>query len=157
MNAQTLDSRLDAVESRFALERLIAEYAQAFDNHDEALLRSIWHEDARLSLGDAFGNFEGVEAIVQSARQNWQKMPHMHHWMANPLIDFDGDTATGRAAVDCLCTHSEMGPVQISGLYHDRFERRDGRWAFIERSFDLHFLTPLANWTPVMGSESVKP
>ncbi|MFM0642457.1 nuclear transport factor 2 family protein, partial [Paraburkholderia metrosideri] len=64
MNAQTLDSRLDAVESRFALERLIAEYAQAFDSHDEALLRSIWHEGAKLSLGDAFGNFEGVEAIL---------------------------------------------------------------------------------------------
>jgi SnoaL-like domain len=157
MNAQTLDSRLDAVESRFALERLIAEYAQAFDNHDEALLRSIWHEGALLSLGDAFGTFEGVEAIVESARQNWQKMPHMHHWMANPLIDIDGDSASGWAAVDCLCTHVEMGPVQISGLYHDRFERRDGRWAFVERRFDLHFLTPLTNWTPVMGSESVKP
>jgi hypothetical protein len=157
MNAQTLDSRLDAVESRFALERLIAEYAQAFDNHDEALLRSIWHEGALLSLGDEFGNFEGVEAILESARLNWKKMPHMHHWMANPLIDIYGDSATGRAAVDCLCTHVEMGPVQISGLYHDRFERRDGHWAFVERRFDLHFLTPLTNWTPVMGSESVKP
>src|ERR1700744_5949477 len=128
MNAQTLDSRLDAVESRFALERLIAEYAQAFDNHDETLLRSIWHEGASLSLGDAFGNFEGVEAIIGSARQNWQKMPHMHHWMANPLINIDGDAATGRASVDCLCTHAEMGPVQISGLSHARFERREGRW-----------------------------
>lgn len=154
MNLQVLASRLDAVESRFALERLIAEYAQAFDNHDEDLLRGIWHEGARLLLGDAFGNFEGVEAILGSARQNWQKMPHMHHWMANPLIDIDGDTAVGRAAVDCLCTHVDMGPVQISGLYHDRFERRDGRWAFVERRFDLHFLTPLANWKAVAGSEA---
>lgn len=46
-----------------------------------------------------------------------------------------------------------MGPVQISGLYHDRFERRDGRWAFLECCFDLHFLTPLANWKAVAGSE----
>ena len=139
------------------LERLIAEYAQAFDRHDEALLRSIWHEYALLSLGDACGNFEGVEAILGSARQNWQTMPHMHHWMANPLIDIAGDTATGPAAVDCLCAHVEMGPMQISGLCHDRFERRDGRRAFVERRFDLHFLTPLTNWTPVACSESVKP
>jgi SnoaL-like domain len=121
MNLQDIGSRLDALESRFALERLIAEYAQAFDTHDEALLRNIWHEGARLSLGEAFGDFEGIDAILESARQNWQKMPCMHHWMANPLIDIEGDKASGRAAVDCLCTHVDMGPVQISGLYHDRF------------------------------------
>ncbi len=153
MSNQELTARLDALESRFALERLISEYAQAFDSHDEALLRRIWHEGARLSLGEPFGDFEGIDAIVESARQNWQQMPHMHHWMANSLIDVDGNSASGRAAVDCLCTHIDLGPVQISGLYHDRFERRDGRWAFVERRFDLHYLTPLDNWKPFAGSE----
>ena len=81
-------------------------------------------------------------------------MPLMHHSLANPLIDIDGDKAVGRVAVDCPCTHVDMRPVQISGLYHDRFERRDGRRAFVEHRFDLHFLTPLANWTAVAGSEA---
>jgi hypothetical protein len=154
MTTPDVSSRLDAIESRVALERLIAEYAQAFDNHDEVMLRGIWHDDASLSLGATFGDFRGVDAIIESARQNWLLMPHMHHWMANPLIDIDGNRASGRAALDCLCTHVEMGPVQISGLYHDRFERRDGRWAFTERRFDLHFLTPLTGWKPVAGSEA---
>ena len=154
MSNPDLSSRLDAVESRFAIERLIAEYAQAFDTHDETMLRGIWHEGARLSLGPAFGDFEGIDAIVESARRNWRLMPHMHHWMANPLIDIDGDGASVRVAVDCLVTHAEIGPAQISGLYHDRCERRDGRWAFVERRFDLHYLTPLAGWTPVAGTEA---
>jgi len=154
MSNNDLASRVEAIETRFALDRLIAEYAQAFDTRDESLLRGIWHEDARLDLGAAFGSYEGVEAIVESAHTNWKAMPHMHHWMANALIDIDGDTATARAAVDCLCTHIEMGPIQISGLYHDTFERRQGRWAFIERRFDLHFLTPLANWKPIAGGEA---
>ena len=154
MSKQDLSARLDALESRFAIERLIFEYAQAFDNRDEQLLRGIWHEGARLALGPAFGDFEGIDAIMESARQNWAQMPHMHHWMANQLIEIDGDTATSRTAADVLCTHIEMGPVQIAGLYHDRFERRDGRWAFVDRSFDLHFLTPLQNWKPVAGSEA---
>ncbi len=154
MSNQELTARLDALENHFALERLMSEYAQAFDGHDENMLRGIWHEGARLALGDTFGNFEGIEAILESARKNWEMMPHMHHWMANPLIDIDGNTATGRVAVDCLCTHVEMGPVQISGLYHDRFERREGRWAFVERRFDLHFLTPLASWKPLLGNEA---
>ncbi|MEB0228471.1 nuclear transport factor 2 family protein [Pseudomonas sp. 10S4] len=154
MSNNDLASRVEAIETRFALDRLIAEYAQAFDTRDESLLRGIWHEDARLDLGAAFGSYEGVEAIVESAHTNWKAMPHMHHWMANALIDIDGDTATARAAVDCLCTHIEMGPIQISGLYHDTFERRQGRWAFIERRFDLHFLTPLPNWKPIAGGEA---
>ncbi|WP_175889415.1 nuclear transport factor 2 family protein [Burkholderia cepacia] len=155
MNQQDIAARLDVLESRFALERLIGAYNQAFDNRDEALLRSLWHDDARLLLGDAFGNHHGIAAIVDSAHENWRHMPHMHHWMANPLIDINGDRATGKVALDALVTHAELGPVQISGLYHDTFERRDGRWAFTERRFELHYLTPLSNWNPVAGSEAV--
>ncbi|MFJ7793904.1 hypothetical protein [Pseudomonas sp. NPDC096950] len=44
--------------------------------------------------------------------------------------------------------------MQISGLYHDRFEHRDGLWAFNERRFELHFLTPLAGWKAIAGSEA---
>jgi hypothetical protein len=51
----------------------------------------------------------------------------------------------------------ELGPLQISGQYHDRFERRQGLWAFVERSFDLHFMTPLKNWQPMAGIEAAQP
>ena len=153
MNQESITARLDALESRFAIERLIASYAQAFDRRDESMLRAIWHPDAVLSLG-VFGTFDGLEAIVDSAHGNWKQMPHMHHWMANSLIDIDGDSASGTVAVDCLCTDADAGQVQISGLYHDRFERREGRWAFVERKFDMHFLTPLVGWNPAAGSEA---
>ncbi|OPA86280.1 hypothetical protein BFW87_26425 [Pseudomonas fluorescens] len=153
MSLQALSARLDTLESHLAIQRLVAEYAHAFDNHDEALLRSLWHEGAVLTLGAAFGDFTGVDAIVESAHRNWAQMPHMHHWMANALVDLDGDKATARAAVDCMVSHRELGQVQISGLYHDRLERRDGRWAFVERTFALHYLTPLPHWRPVGGSE----
>jgi ketosteroid isomerase-like protein len=156
MNQKDIVSRLDLIESRTAIERLIAEYAQAFDNRDENMLRGIWHDDARLALGDSFGNFDGIDAILDSAHQNWKLMPHMHHWMANSILDIDGDQARGRAAVDCLCTHVELGTIQISGQYHDYFERRQGRWAFVERQFDLHFITPLKDWQPTAGSEAIQ-
>ncbi|WP_175889427.1 hypothetical protein [Burkholderia cepacia] len=58
--------------------------------------------------------------------------------MANATVDTAGNHAVGSAAVDALCTHVEMDPIQISGLHHDRFERRNGHWAFVERSFDMH-------------------
>lgn len=154
MTYTDLATRIDALESHVAINRLISSYAQAFDNHDEDLLKSIWHPDARLALGGDLGEEKGVDAILKSARANWAVMPKMHHWMANAIIDIDGDTATGSAAVDCLCIHIEQGPLQISGLYRDYYERRDRVWGIVDRSFTMHFLTPLQNWKSVSGSEA---
>jgi hypothetical protein len=152
MKTNDLEARLDALESREAIDALIAGYAQAFDNQDETLLSSLWHEDSRQLLGD-FGNSEGRDAILLSARRNWRRMPHIHHWMANTRITLNGDEATGAVAANCLLFDVEHGAIQVSGQYRDRYSRREGRWAFTQREFDLRFVTPLPGWTPVAGPE----
>lgn len=152
MTIETLSARLDALESRAAIDALISGYANAFDLMDPELLRSLWHDDAVLDL-PGFGAGANPEEILVMAQRNWRRMPHMHHWMSNPMLRIDGDTATATVAADCLFHDVEQGPVQVSGLYHDRFERRQGEWRFTSRRFELHFLTPLLNWTPVAGSE----
>jgi len=152
MNIETVLARLDALESRAAIESLISAYANAFDRMDSGLLHGIWHADATLDL-PGFGSAASREDIMRMADNSWQQMPHMHHWMANPLIDIDGDSATATVAADCLFQDIEKGPVQVSGLYHDSFARRDGQWRFLSRRFELHYLTPLLNWTPIAGSE----
>jgi len=154
MTNESIIQRLDALESRVAIEDLIAKYAQAFDTHDEAMLKSIWHDGATLSLGEALGEHVGVEAIVASARETWAAMPNTHHWMANSVIVIDGDVGTGISAVDAMVTHTDLGQAQISGLYRDHYARKAGRWAITARSFELHFMTPLKNWEPVAGSET---
>jgi hypothetical protein len=155
MSDNAILERLDQLESRVALERLVYTYAQAFDGHDRELLAEIWHDGAKLSLGD-IGQYEGVEAILAGADELWSKTPHMHHWMSNPLIDISGDTATAATALDCFVTDSESGPTQVGGLYRDRFERRNGKWGIVDRSFELHYWTPIANWVPLDGSEALQ-
>lgn len=54
----------------------------------------------------------------------------------------------------CRVTNIELGPTQVGGVYRDRFERRDGRWGMTERVIDLHYFTPIPNWTPAHGSET---
>ena len=152
MNIATLAARLEALESRVAIESLISGYANAFDLMDSDLLRTLWHDDATLDL-PGFGAGGNPEEILAMAQRNWRKMPHMHHWMSNPMIHIEGVTASATVAADCLFHDAEQGPVQVSGLYHDRYERREGHWRFTSRRFELHFLTPLANWKPVAGSE----
>ena len=152
MNIEQLIGRLDALESRAAIDALISSYANAFDRLDRVLLESIWHADSSLDL-PGFGSASNRDEVLQMAENSWRKMPHMHHWMANPLIQIEGDSATGTVAADCVFHDIEQGPVQVSGLYHDSFERRSGKWAFKSRYFELHYLTPLKNWLPVAGSE----
>lgn len=153
MTSALLAARIEALESRAAIESLISGYANAFDRMDIDLLRSLWHADATLDL-PGFGAGGSPDEIVAMAQANWIRMPHMHHWMSNPMIQLQGTVATATVAADCLFHDREQGPVQVSGLYHDRFERRDEQWRFTSRRFELHFLTPLHDWTPVAGSES---
>ena len=40
------------------------------------------------------------------------------------MIEIVGDRATGAVAANRLFHDIEKGPVQVSGLYYDRFERR---------------------------------
>ena len=155
MNIKALAARLDHLESRSAIETLISAYANAFDRLDADLLQQIWHQDSTLDL-PGFGSAQSRDEILRMAEQSWQQMPHMHHWMANALIQIDGDSAAGTVAANCLFHDIEQGPVQVSGLYHDRFERRDGEWRFVSRRFELHYLTPLKNWVAVAGSELFK-
>jgi ketosteroid isomerase-like protein len=153
-NATDLENRLDVVESQRAIERVIADYAHAWDHVDAELLGSLWYDDADFDLGDPFGVFTGPRAIEDGARGIWKEIEKMHHWMANPRIDIDGDTASGVVAVDCFATSVEMGPAMIGGTYYDRYERRDGVWKFAERRFEMAYTTPMKDWVPAIGTEA---
>lgn len=151
-----IETRIDRIESRTAVERLVAQYAHAFDSGDVDLLRTLWHTGAELRLGEPFGDFAGIDGIVEAAHLLWSQSPRMHHWMSNVVVDIDDDGETARAvsALDCLVTNVETGPTQVGGIYRDRAARRDGRWAIVERVFELHYFTPIPGWAPVHGSET---
>ena len=108
--SKELEARLDAIESRLAIDALIANYAEAFDTMNIDLLATLWHPESRLLLG-ANGNSDGLEAILAQARINMKRMPHMHHWMANALVTVDGDNAHGLVAaeVEVLRPRSGLG------------------------------------------------
>jgi hypothetical protein len=147
----SVEARLDAIESRIAIEELLASYGQGFDQEDADRLRTIWWEDAYFDLGPVFGNYTGIEAIMGATAGFWGAMEWMNHWMATPAIHVSGDSASGSVGVDCMCLDNEKGPVMIGGCYSDEFERRDGEWRFSKRVFDMYYLTPVKDWTPTLG------
>jgi hypothetical protein len=149
--------RLELLETRSQLLDLISSYAQGFDDHEPELLRATFHDDAVLDLGDLFGRYEGLDAILDAADQFWIGAPNMHHWMANPLleIDLEAGHATARTALNCLSTFTESGTSHIGGRYDDVFRRIDGRWAISERTLIVQFVAPLPEWAAAQGTEAV--
>jgi hypothetical protein len=151
-----IETRLELLETRNALQDLISGYAQGFDNHDPELLRSVFHSDGVLDLGEMWGRHEGIGQILAAADQFWIGAPNMHHWMANPLfeIDLEAGTATATTALDCLSTFVDTGTHHIGGNYRDDYKRIDGRWWIMERIFDLQFMAPMPDWKPIAGTEA---
>ena len=147
----SIEARLEAIESRIAIEELLASYAQGFDQEDADRLRTIWHEDAEFDLGEVFGAYSGIDAIMQATAGFWEAMEWMNHWMATPAISISGDKGTCVVGVDCMVHDNEKGPTMICGCYTDEFERRNGVWKFSRRNFEMYYFTPVKDWTPVLG------
>ncbi|MFG2494971.1 nuclear transport factor 2 family protein [Streptomyces caniferus] len=69
--------------------------------------------------------------------------PRTHHVTSNLAIEVDeqAGTAVSRSCVTVMQALPEL-PLQpiAGGRYHDRFERRNGRWCFPERRVRINLV-----------------
>jgi gamma-hexachlorocyclohexane dehydrochlorinase len=141
------EARLDELESRAAIAKLLADYCHGVDKHDLERFRTIWHPDATLAIGDPFGDIAGVDAILNFMRNIvWiEVMPESHHWTTNTSLQFP-DPEHGIAFSDVLAATTDPAGVRhtISATYQDRFERRHGEWRFQRRDATIHYQLPIA-------------
>ena len=127
----------DSLPSQLAIGNLISAYAELVDGGDFAGLGTL--------LADA--TFTGG-AVAASGREAIEKLfhdtlilyadgtPRTRHVTTNVVVE--ADEAAGTALARSYFTAMQalpdfpLQPVAV-GRYHDRFERRDGRWRFTER------------------------
>ena len=57
-------------------------------------------------------------------------MIHSSHMVSNPVIDVDGDDASGTWSLLMMYTGPDQSRYRIVGSYRDRYVRRGGRWLF---------------------------
>lgn len=123
--------------SHRAIENLIATYAELVDNGDFA--------GVGVLLGDATftgasGSVSGGDAIERMLRDNVilyeDGTPRTKHITTNVAIEVDeaAGTAVSRSYFTTLQALPDLAlqPI-VSGRYHDRFERRDRQWRFVQR------------------------
>lgn len=129
-------SETGPVDDERDIERALIRFARAMDDRDWEGLSQILADDAVGELGT--GRLEGSAAIIELIRGFLDNCGVTQHLLGNVLVDVDGDRATSRAYVQDL--HLSRSNPDLTfhtlGDYHDRWERRDGRWWLVERIKD---------------------
>jgi 3-phenylpropionate/cinnamic acid dioxygenase small subunit len=127
------------------ITNLLYRYAECIDAGDLAGAAALF-EHARIRIGGP----DTGQGTIDAARLLgiWKSLivlhpdgtPRTKHVTTNPIIEIDDDagTASCRSYYAVLQQTDGMGlQTIVTGRYHDRFERVDGRWRFSYRDLTL--------------------
>jgi ketosteroid isomerase-like protein len=127
-----------STSSEQAIENLISSYAFLNDDADVPALGELF-ADAVFTLDETSARGrEEIEAIAGAMiERNPDGTSTTTHTISNLIVEVDEDAGTAEARAYWTLLQSVPGlPLQPirRGRYHDRFERRDGAWRFVERT-----------------------
>jgi SnoaL-like domain len=110
--------------------------------HEESLARdfgALFTEDATIDSA-AFGHFKGRAQILDLfGKAIPSQMQTMWHSFQNPLIEINGDVATGRWTMMAYiypANAQPSTPVLTFGRYVDEYRRVDGSWRLAKLFFE---------------------
>ncbi len=127
------------------ITNLLYRYAECIDAGDLEGAAALF-EHARIRIGGP----DTAQDTIDASRLLgiWKSLivlhpdgtPRTKHVTTNPIIEIDEEagTASCRSYYTVLQQTDELPPQTIvTGRYHDRFERVDGRWRFSYRDLTL--------------------
>ncbi len=159
MTGRDLEHRIDTLESIEAIKRLKHDYCAYCDaGYDADGIASQFVEDGIWDAGEAFGRYEGREAIRTFFMGVSKQIVFAAHMVTNERIevDVDANTARGRWWIIMPATtiddEGARTAVWLLGEYDDRYVRREGRWLFQSVEATIHFVEPHKDgWAQVTG------
>lgn len=99
-------------------------------------------EDIAFDAG-AFGTADGREAWHNWAETVWaDHVAHTWHMLHNPIIDVDGEEATGRWRFEIPAVTTDEEAVWLQGIYEHAYRRVDGEWRCSSYTVDSTYATP---------------
>ena len=137
-----LQSKIDRLESRQAIEDLASLYCHGFDKRDEARFLSIWWEDCVWAIGPPFGDFAGHGGILSALHDVlWPAWDMSQHITSNQVVEFsDPDHAIACCDVDCTgLLAGSPDATFVGATYTDQVERRQGIWKIRRRDVAIHY------------------
>jgi hypothetical protein len=148
--------RVDELESREAIAGLMTAYMAAADaKADKGIkIAALFTEDGKWESVGPHGNpgwtAQGHEALIKKFDRNVDRMPFAAHFVTNPAVQLDGDTARGQFMYFQACTYRGDQPLWIAGSYDNDFRRVEGRWLISHLRVHNFFTTPFGQgWVKV--------
>ncbi len=129
-----MSNTIDSVIAKQDITELIYRYMRGLDRWDEALLRSVFFDDAYCEFGFINGSASDFISFAIDALKTHESN---HHMVGNIIIDIEGDEAFGEVyfnAFHKIKTDNGFEDLIIAGRYLDRYQKRDGVWKFSYRS-----------------------
>jgi hypothetical protein len=148
MSEANLEARIRRLEDIEAIKQLKVRYA-AFcdDDYNEDGIASLFTDDGVWD-GGQMGCYHGKKAIHKFFSTSDRAVPFAIHHVTNPIIEIDGDRATGRWYLWQPCTFAEGNQgLWMAGIYNDVYRRINDGWLFEHVTIELRMLSPYeAGW-----------
>ncbi len=148
MSDANLEARIRGLEDIEALKQLKARYAAyCDDDYDADGLAPLFTEDA-IWDGGVMGRYEGREAIREFFSSADRAVSFAIHHVTNPILELDGERATGRWYLWQPCTFAQTDQaLWMAGRYEDVYRREEDVWRFEQVTVLLRMLSPYeAGW-----------
>jgi hypothetical protein len=139
-NATTLESlaaRVQALEDREAIRKLILDYGTFHDHRDYRALAALFARNGVWESG--MGSGTGPDGVFKLMDDSIGHNPQPEgsgtfHILTNDRIDVNGDRASAMTKWLYVTPGENGGPnTAILGHYADQFIREDGQWKFLKR------------------------
>ena len=143
MSPEDLAKRVQVLEDIEDIKRLKHRYCGYCDaDFDVDSLVELFTEDAVWDGGD-LGRGEGREGIRAFFNSAAQRLAFSIHMVMNPVIEVDGDKATGTWYLLEPCTYRDDNQaVWGSARYDEQYVRVNGEWKFKHLILSSNFWTP---------------
>ncbi len=137
--AQSLETRIQRLDDRMAIEQLLMEYGRAVDNRDFAAFAALFTDD---------GEWKGAQGAYRGPKQIQESMEKIFtapaaaadipkgknfHLLTNVIINLQGDHATASSKFVFYKMNGAKPEAAVAGRYEDKLVRVGGAWKFKQR------------------------
>lgn len=133
-----LEARIKVLEDIENIRRLKAAYCEACDDdHNGAAVAALFIPDGVWQQsGDRAHEGRAEIAAKMLGIRGKKYMARSTHMVTNPVIDVDGDEATGNWKFVMMYTATDGAFIRIIGHYNEQYTRHESEWHF--RSLFAH-------------------